>query len=147
MTKIHFPNLNGLRFFAAFFVIIGHIEFYKDFFSLPNIWGMPFTRNIGARSVHFFFTLSGFLITYILIAEKDEFNTIFVKNFYRRRILRILPLYYFIVILALFILPQFAFFQIPELSAELQRYFKHIYCYHIFNQNIESDFITILGRK
>ncbi|WP_315820634.1 hypothetical protein [Paraflavitalea speifideaquila] len=38
--------------------------------------------------------LSGFLITYLLIREKEVTGTIHVGNFYIRRILRIWPLYF-----------------------------------------------------
>jgi len=45
-----------------------------------------------------FFVLSGFLITYLLMQERTETNTISIKDFYIRRILRIWPLYYLIII-------------------------------------------------
>ena len=55
-------------------------------------------------AVTFFFVLSGFLITYLLLAEKETFGTIAVKKFYWRRILRIWPLYYLIIFLAFVLL-------------------------------------------
>src|SRR5690606_12891158 len=51
----------------------------------------------GNLGVNFFFMLSGFLITYLLIKEKEFTGTIHVPNFYVRRILRIWPLYYLCV--------------------------------------------------
>lgn len=51
-------------------------------------------------AVTFFFVLSGFLITYLLLTEKKAFGTIAVRKFYWRRILRIWPLYYLIIFLA-----------------------------------------------
>ena len=44
--------------------------------------------------VTIFFTLSGFLITYLLLCEKQKIQTIDIKKFYIRRILRIWPLYF-----------------------------------------------------
>lgn len=44
--------------------------------------------------VNFFFVLSGFLITYLLINEKETYQKINIPYFYVRRILRIWPLYY-----------------------------------------------------
>ena len=44
--------------------------------------------------VNFFFVLSGFLITYLLIHEKETHLKINIRYFYIRRILRIWPLYY-----------------------------------------------------
>jgi peptidoglycan/LPS O-acetylase OafA/YrhL len=113
MNRVYFPNLNGLRFIAAFLVIIHHAEQVRFFFKQDNYWTVPFVRNIGQLGVILFFVLSGFLITFLLLKEKNEHGTIFVKDFYIRRILRIWPLYYFIVILSFFILPHFKILSIP----------------------------------
>lgn len=56
--------------------------------------------NIG---VDIFFLISGFLITYILIKEKDKIGHISLKKFYMRRILRIWPLYFFLIAIAPFL--------------------------------------------
>jgi len=111
--NIYFPGLNGLRFFAAFLVVIHHIEQNKLLLKYPNIFFVPFIETIGSLGVTLFFVLSGFLITFLLLTEKTRFNDISVKQFYIRRVLRIWPLYFLIVILGLFILPQFSFFDIP----------------------------------
>ncbi len=105
--KIHFPALNGLRFWAAFFVVIHHIEQTKSFFNLPNSFTVTAVDHIGGHGVSLFFVLSGFLITYLLLAESSQTQTIQLKNFYMRRIFRIWPLYYLVVALAFFILPLF----------------------------------------
>jgi len=47
----------------------------------------------GHLGVRFFFVISGFLITYLLIREHDQHGLINLKNFYLRRGLRILPVY------------------------------------------------------
>jgi peptidoglycan/LPS O-acetylase OafA/YrhL len=113
-AKVYFPSLNGLRFIAAFVVIIHHLEQIKLFFGLPSVfheWHV--IKIMGELGVTLFFTLSGFLITYLLLAEKEKYKTIDVKKFYIRRVLRIWPLYYLIIILGLFILPYINFFNIP----------------------------------
>jgi peptidoglycan/LPS O-acetylase OafA/YrhL len=51
----------------------------------------------GGQAVKLFFVLSGFLITLLLLREQRETGTINVGQFYRRRALRILPLYYLIL--------------------------------------------------
>ena len=61
----------------------------------------------------FFFVLSGFLITYLLLAEKKQEGTIKVKDFYMRRILRIWPLYFIIVLAGFFVLPFLRFMDVP----------------------------------
>lgn len=104
--KIYFPNLNGLRFIASFLVIIHHIEQIKSISKIDNYWeAIPFVRIIGKLGVVLFFVLSGFLITYLLLAEEYFFKNISIRKFYMRRILRIWPLYFLIIFLAFFVLP------------------------------------------
>jgi peptidoglycan/LPS O-acetylase OafA/YrhL len=115
MTKttsgsIYFPGLNSLRFLAASAVVFHHVEQYKSWKGLPNIWGTDgvlgaFIDAIGHKAVSLFFVLSGFLITYLLLAEVAKTGTVSLKKFYIRRILRIWPLYYIIVLSAIFLLP------------------------------------------
>lgn len=50
--------------------------------------------NQGFRGVDFFFAISGFLITTLLLREKDRTGSISLKNFYIRRSFRIFPVYY-----------------------------------------------------
>jgi peptidoglycan/LPS O-acetylase OafA/YrhL len=52
-------------------------------------------------AVTFFFVLSGFLITYLLLREDEETGDISVRRFYIRRMLRIWPLYYLICFIGL----------------------------------------------
>ena len=112
--KIYFPNLNGLRFIAAFLVIIQHIEVFKSIFKIENYIGkVPFFSVIGELGVILFFVLSGFLITYLLLKEELSFKTISIRKFYLRRILRIWPLYFLIIILAFFVLPNLGIFILP----------------------------------
>lgn len=111
--RIYFPNLNGLRFIAAFLVIIHHIEQIKSLYQIDNNWKSSFVQIIGEQGVVLFFVLSGFLITYLLLEEEKQTGTIHVGNFYLRRILRIWPLYFLIVFLALAVLPQIPLFSLP----------------------------------
>jgi peptidoglycan/LPS O-acetylase OafA/YrhL len=118
--KVYFPNLNGLRFIAAFLVIIHHIEQIKSIYKMENYWEtIPFIRIIGKLGVILFFVLSGFLITYLLLTEERSFKDISIKKFYIRRILRIWPLYFFIIILAFLVLPNINFFILPGHGKEI----------------------------
>lgn len=115
--SVFFPNLNGVRFIAALLVMLHHIEQYKyifgNLYGFPSRWHWDFFRQIGPLGVFLFFVLSGFLITYLLLLERDRTGTVQVGNFYVRRILRIWPLYYFVVALGLFLLPQIPFLDVP----------------------------------
>ena len=137
-SKIFFPSLNGLRFIAAFVVIIHHLEQIKLFFGLPSLfYRWHFIKIVGELGVTLFFTLSGFLITYLLLAEKERFGTVFVKAFYIRRILRIWPLYYLIIILGLFILPHIPYFQIPVYTEGVHyRFGTKVFLYGILFPNV-----------
>ncbi len=107
--KIFFPNLDGLRFISFFLVFLYHT--YMTFFN--NIRdASPDTYDYiqrlfqhGNLGVNFFFVLSGFLITYLLIKEKEYTGRVHVPNFYVRRILRIWPLFYLCVFIGFVIFP------------------------------------------
>jgi peptidoglycan/LPS O-acetylase OafA/YrhL len=123
MRRVYFPNLNGVRFVAASVVIVHHMEQVKSSSGLPNAWDSHVVRLIGNLGVVLFFVLSGFLITYLLQQEERDTGTIAVGAFYMRRMLRIWPLYYLIVILTLFVLPHFKYFEVPGLSETLRVHF------------------------
>jgi peptidoglycan/LPS O-acetylase OafA/YrhL len=106
--KLFFPNLDGLRFLSFFLVFLSH-SFAAD---NPSVKEMLWYKLIKVRmfsdgdiGVSFFFVLSGFLITYLLIKEKELLGNINVKSFYIRRALRIWPLYYFVMIFGFFLFP------------------------------------------
>ena len=111
--KVYFPNLNSLRFLAALLVIVHHIEQYKEILGLPNVFHNHSIQLMSKIGVSLFFVLSGFLITYLLLVEQKENNHIQIKWFYVRRILRIWPLYFLIIILAFFVFPHIAFMHLP----------------------------------
>lgn len=107
MNKVHFPGLNGLRFIAALSVIIGHVELIKLDYGIYNFKNtIPFyTNTAGHLGVVLFFVLSGFLITYLLLVEKDKYGKVAVKKFYIRRVLRIWPLYFLILVIVFLLFP------------------------------------------
>jgi peptidoglycan/LPS O-acetylase OafA/YrhL len=110
---VYFPNLNGVRFIAAFSVLIHHTEQIKFLMGLDNIYAHYFIKNLGKLGVGLFFVLSGFLITFLLLSEKNRRGDISTKDFYIRRILRIWPLYFIIVILGFFVFPAIPIFDEP----------------------------------
>jgi peptidoglycan/LPS O-acetylase OafA/YrhL len=116
----YFPNLNGIRFFAALLVIVHHIEQYKTFYGVDSYWDrFQFLRLIGPLGVILFFVLSGFLITYLLMAEEKENKQINIGHFYLRRVLRIWPLYFLVLLLAFLVFPQFESLHWPQFPNEI----------------------------
>lgn len=111
-VKVYLPNLNGLRYLACMVVIVTHTEMIKWVYGMENYYTEGLKR-FGHLAVISFFVLSGYLITYLLMAEKTKMGTISIKNFYMRRILRIWPLYFFTILLGLFVWPHIPFFEIP----------------------------------
>jgi peptidoglycan/LPS O-acetylase OafA/YrhL len=143
--KIYFPNLNGLRFIASFLVIIHHIEQIKSISKIDNYWeAIPFVRIIGKLGVVLFFVLSGFLITYLLLAEEYFFKNISIRKFYMRRILRIWPLYFLIIFLAFFVLPNIDIFTFPGYGKDViySNLLLKLFLYVIFFPNLV---LTLLG--
>lgn len=107
MSGVYFRNLDGLRFFAFLAVFLYH-SLYTPFAHIQEnfVFGGLFTLTRGGHlGVNFFFVLSGFLITYLLMDEKRKTQRINVGKFYLRRVLRIWPLYYLILILGFLIFP------------------------------------------
>jgi peptidoglycan/LPS O-acetylase OafA/YrhL len=109
--KFFFNGLNELRAIAAFGVIYHHIELHNYFSPINShfVFLNYFTYNVGKNGVFLFFVLSGFLITYLLLQEKENYNTVFLKKFFLRRIFRIWPLYYVIFALSVVVIPFLAF--------------------------------------
>jgi peptidoglycan/LPS O-acetylase OafA/YrhL len=70
-----FPGLNSLRFIAAFLVVLDHGETIKRKYEMDNFEWLGLFRN-GGHAVTFFFVLSGFLITYLLLKEGERTGTI-----------------------------------------------------------------------
>ena len=90
-SKKHYEILDGLRGVAAILVVLFHI---LESFSLGN----PFKQliNHGYLAVDFFFALSGFVIGY---AYDDRWNKLTLKEFFKRRLIRLHPMIIFGMIL------------------------------------------------
>ncbi|HEV8082493.1 MAG TPA: acyltransferase [Chitinophagaceae bacterium] len=133
-NKIFFPNLDGLRFVCFLAVFLYHCnETIFPKISNPKITAvLNFLFRNGNLGVNIFFVLSGFLITFLLIKEKEFKNTISLKNFYVRRILRIWPLFYLCVFLGFAVFPFFKYRTIPS-PVELSNFWSYIFFSGNFN--------------
>lgn len=137
--SFYFGNLDVMRFVAAYLVLCSHVPLTLGLLGLQNTWFDPWgmlaasgavnlweafqsdrwelvvalVHEMGSMAVVFFFVLSGFLISLLLIRESEVTGRIHVSRFYLRRVLRIWPLYFTVITIGLYVLPQFSLFHIP----------------------------------
>ncbi|MEI9952415.1 MAG: acyltransferase [Pseudomonadota bacterium] len=125
LAQRHFGSLDGLRCLSILPVIWHHATPRP----LPGIWGK------GPAGVDLFFCISGFLITTLLLREKARTGGIALGAFYMRRALRILPLYY--AVLLSYVL--FALCLSPALP-QRAHFFRTLPLYASFSANWFADF-------
>ena len=89
------PALDGLRAVASLIVLLSHYSNETGFLRFYAGWGA------GQVGVILFFALSGFLMCYV--TEGLAPTRANILTFWQRRIARVLPLFYFIVLLSYFL--------------------------------------------
>jgi peptidoglycan/LPS O-acetylase OafA/YrhL len=87
-------GLDGIRGISIIFVMLFHFGYFAT----------------GWIGVQIFFVLSGYLITTILLQERNNFKA-YIVRFYLRRALRIFPLYFFFLLATAVI---YHFFRVPS---------------------------------
>ena len=114
-------------------VVFSHVELMKSYHGFPNVYDTnQAVYESGRLGVTLFFVLSGFLISYLLLTEKKISGTVSIRKFYSRRILRIWPLYYLLVIIAFLLVPSFAFFTVPKYSELMPQNFWYTLLLYVF---------------
>jgi peptidoglycan/LPS O-acetylase OafA/YrhL len=83
--RTRIPTLDGWRGLAILLVLVGHIIAPAN--SIKTQWII----RIGQHGVAIFFVLSGFLITSLLLNEKELTGTVDLGRFYLRRFFRLMP--------------------------------------------------------
>lgn len=130
----HLPQLDALRAFAVTFVLIFH-WFPQD--ALIN------TTPNGSIGVTLFFVLSGFLITQILIQNRNQIlagkttQSAVYKNFIIRRALRIFPVYYLFLTFVYLVLPETS-----DISTKPAYYYFYAYNILLHNTGNWSDLLS-----
>lgn len=99
LLRSRMPELDTIRGIAVLLVLFFHGFGFR--YGLQGLSGLPklFVAATlpGWMGVNLFFVLSGFLITGILLDSKTKAD--YYRSFYTRRALRILPLYYGVLVL------------------------------------------------
>jgi peptidoglycan/LPS O-acetylase OafA/YrhL len=123
----HIKSLDGLRAIAVLLVLYYH-------WNGGDFWGIKI--ELGTLGVYIFFVLSGFLISNLLLNQKNEGLLTKLKKFYLKRVLRILPIYY-IFILILYTIDY------DNIRTDIFFYIFHIQNYLFYVKQV-SPFITHL---
>ena len=92
MKLAYRPEIDGLRAIAVLSVIFYHAEFI--------FFGKNFFQG-GFIGVDFFFVISGYLITSLILKELNLTGNFSFKNFYERRARRILPVLIFVMLVSI----------------------------------------------
>lgn len=99
------PALDGIRGVAILWVVL-HNCMARELAPVHGAWhALNALGGTGWIGVELFFALSGFLITAGLLDTQRTPH--YFGNFYAQRALRILPLYYTVLLILLVILPRF----------------------------------------
>ena len=104
--RIYFPELDGLRFIAFMMVYLFHGGVPQGIVArLIGSRAAASLRENGGFGVQLFFILSGYLIATLLLREEARFGRIDLRAFWIRRILRIWPLYYLVLVIGFGLIP------------------------------------------
>jgi len=150
--------LDGIRGVAILMVMAVHLVVAHAFPEAPGF--KHFFGSLlwcGWSGVDLFFVLSGFLITGILIDSRTAPN--YFSSFYMRRVLRIFPLYYFVIIALIVIVPLVAlkhpwiFSQFPSFAGWVSYFFyyqnwwmpvkeptRDVFIAHLWSLGVEEQF-------
>jgi len=121
--RLVFPALDGLRGVAILLVLMTLLWSYPAGHTTLNLLAA-----VGWCGVDLFFVLSGFLITGILWDTREDPR--YWRNFLGRRVLRIFPLYYLLLLFVFVVLP------VAGASAELLRVREDWWLYALYLGNV-----------
>lgn len=130
-----FESLDGFRGILAISVFIHHVAIWKQYIETEE-WNSPqevFYHHLGGTSVSFFFMITSFLFVNKLIrdSEKGDFDA---KAFFVSRFFRIVPLYYFSVLMILIFTLVATHFEIVSTYKDFIVIGFHWVTFNIFNK-------------
>ncbi len=132
-NKTYFKNLDATRAIAFFLVFAGHMFIFYDMNNSSKYDSFFLFFKVGRFGVDYFFVLSGFLISWPWLTNtlKIKFS---YKRFIIRRILRIWPLYFAIVLIG------FSVFYFSKLAIYPLQEIPSIIYFISFTSNLYSSF-------
>lgn len=89
--RSHLPSLDGMRAVSILLVV----GFHAQMALAPE---GAYSAYLGSLGVSIFFVISGLLITWLMIREREATGAFSLANFYIRRALRILPVYWLLLL-------------------------------------------------
>jgi peptidoglycan/LPS O-acetylase OafA/YrhL len=134
MSSSRIPSLDGLRAFSISTVLLSHFSYSWHF--------LPWYANTGVRV---FFVISGFLITTLLLHEREETGTIKLKQFYLRRAYRIVPAaYVYMIVMSALFYAGLSSKDIVVAFAYLSSYFRQPGIFsHLWSLSVEEQFYLV----
>lgn len=149
MKRVYFNDLDALRFFGFFFVFLAHCFIYEHHLLMSH--GMEgftfFLIRIGHNVLSMFFVLSGFLINFLLTEELKANKKINLLKYYQRRSLRILPLYFLLLIFLFYIYPTFServFHEKMTVEVTQWKYFAFVNNFDLIDKGANIPSLVIL---
>ena len=109
LDKNYYSHVDGLRAISLIWVVVFHMYWFLGYILPVNeyekVFNNPYNLPIfsGTYAVDVFFVISGFLVGKIIFTEVQKEKQFNLKNFYLRRALRLLPMYYLALILLMLI--------------------------------------------
>lgn len=136
------PSLDGLRALSIFLVLLDHFA-YSDGFPIRH---SVLTDEYAHYGVRIFFVISGFLITSLLVREREKTGTIDLKQFYIRRAYRILPVaYVYMIVVAIVFRESITAKHLAIVFSYLSSYDLHLpwVLSHLWSLSIEEQFYLV----
>lgn len=142
MPSSRIPSLDGLRALSILMVVFGHFAYTPDFPVQRTVLSDEYAH----YGVRIFFVISGFLITSLLMRERERTGAISLKNFYIRRAYRILPVaYVYLIVIALVFHDSLTYEQLAVVFTYLSSYVAHLpwELSHLWSLSIEEQFYLV----
>ncbi|RYZ18903.1 MAG: acyltransferase, partial [Chitinophagaceae bacterium] len=116
MPQRDFDGFYGLRYLCILVILVAHLFMTDcDFGNCHGGYG--YLQSLGNVALQFFFVASAFLITFLLLAEERKLGRLSIRNFFLRRILRIWPAYFVLLLIVWGLINRLEFFRIPHVTA------------------------------